>query len=211
MTYYTVSEFAKKAGVSVQAVYQRIYNQTIQSHTIPGKRGKYIAAEELDKFAVARDFEPQIEIPDTATETANNTPNPFQEPPSDVSQAPQTRENEKAEFVPEKETECLQRALETLREVIEQQREELKEKTQALEERDRLISEYADKFASLASDALQTVSQAQTLHAVSESGRLTNASQNGSESLTEQNKGESREEQRGFFTLFGRKKRKIDD
>lgn len=211
MTYYTVSEFARKAGVSVQAVYQRIYNKTIQSQTIPGRRGMYIAAEELEKFATAKDFEPQIEIPDKANETVSNTPNPPQEPISEATQAPQARENEKSEFIPKEEIECLQRALETLRGVIEQQREELKDKTQALEERDKLISEYADKFATLASDALQTASQAQTLHAVSESGRLTNMAQDGSETLSESLENNGREEQRGFFSLFGRKKRKNDD
>lgn len=167
MKYLTVAEFADRAGVTRQSVYQRISRNGLDGYLQIDEDGtKRISEEALKLYSNVKPYE-------TAAETTQD--------------APQTRENGesvKDEYLTAESIKSLQETVEALRDVVNRQAEELKQKTGMLDERDRQIADYANKFAELAHNALQTAVQAQTLHAVSESDKFVNAPQSVSQNAT---------------------------
>lgn len=167
MKYLTIAEFADRAGVSRQSVYQRLNRNGLDEYLkIDDSGAKRISEEALKLYSNAKTSEVTAET---------------------VQDASQTRENEesvKDEYLTAGTIKSLQETVKALQNVVDRQSEELKQKTEMLDERDKQIADYANKFAELARNALQTAVQAQTLHAVSESDKFVNAPQNVSQNAT---------------------------
>lgn len=167
MKYLTIAEFADRAGVSRQSVYQRVNRNGLDEYLkIDDSGAKRISEEALKLYSNAKTSE-------VAAETVQ-----------DASQAREIEESAKDEYLTVEAIKSLQETVEALRNVIDRQADELKQKTEMLDERDKQIADYANKFAELAHNALQTAVQAQTLHAVSESDKFVNAPQNVSQNAT---------------------------
>lgn len=187
MEYLTIAEFAEKAGVSKQAIYQRIKKGSLSEYLSNENGTAKISESALSLFNQAK------------------TTEQVYEPHCDTPETHERRTDENTEYLPTEEINSLQTALNALQAVIDRQAEEIKQKNEMLNERDAQISEYATKFAELAHNALQTAVQAQTLHAVSESEKLTNKAQNEPQNAT----GESEATERKgnwFVSLFKWKK-----
>lgn len=167
MKYLTIAEFADRAGVTSQSVYQRIKRNGLEEYIVTSEDGvKRISEDALKLYSNSKKHEAVAE---------------------NVCDAPQdceSEENKGHECLSAEAIKSLQETVEALRNVIDRQADELKQKTEMLDERDKQISDYASKFAELAHNALQTAVQAQTLHAVSESDKFVNASQNVSQNAT---------------------------
>lgn len=167
MKYLTIAEFAERAGVSRQSVYQRVNRNGLDEYLkIDDSGAKRISEEALKLYS-------NVKASEVAAETAH-----------DASQALENEESAKDEYLTAEAIKSLQETVKTLQNVVDRQSEELKQKTEMLDERDKQIADYANKFAELAHNALQTAVQAQTLHAVSESDKFVNAPQNGSQNVT---------------------------
>lgn len=167
MKYLTIAEFADRAGVSRQSVYQRVNRNGLDEYLkIDDSGAKRISEEALKLYS-------NVKASEVAAETAH-----------DASQALENEESAKDEYLTAEAIKSLQETVKTLQNVVDRQSEELKQKTEMLDERDKQIADYANKFAELAHNALQTAVQAQTLHAVSESDKFVNAPQNGSQNVT---------------------------
>lgn len=167
MKYFTIAEFADKAGVTSQSVYQRIKRNGLEEYIETSQDGvKRISEEALKLYGSAKKRE-------VIEETSCDTP-----------QASEDEENEGREYLTTETIMSLQETVKALRSVVDRQAEELKQKTEMLDERDKQIADYANKFAELAHNALQTAVQAQTLHAVSESDKFVNAPQSVSRNAT---------------------------
>lgn len=176
MNYLTIAEFADKVGVTRQSVYQRLNRNGLDEYLKIDEDGvKRISEEALKLYIVGKPRE-------TATETAQ-----------DASQRDESEVNAKDECLTAETLKSLQETVATLEAVIERQSEELKQKTEMLDERDKQIADYANKFAELAHNALQTAVQAQTLHAVSESDKFVNAPQSVSQNATADKNGDADE------------------
>lgn len=167
MKYLTIAEFADRAGVTSQSVYQRIKRNGLEEYIVTSEDGvKRISEDALKLYGNSKKQEAVAEA---------------------VCDAPQdceSEENKGHECLSAETIKSLQETVEALRNVIDRQADELKQKTEMLDERDKQISDYASKFAELAHNALQTAVQAQTLHAVSESDKFVNAHQNVSRNTT---------------------------
>lgn len=167
MKYLTIAEFADRAGVTSQSVYQRIKRNGLEEYIVTSEDGvKRISEDALKLYSNSKKQE-------AVAETACDAP-----------QACESEENEGRECLSAETIKSLQETVEALRNVIDRQADELKQKTEMLDERDKQIADYASKFAELAHNALQTAVQAQTLHAVSESDKFVNAPQNGSQNVS---------------------------
>lgn len=167
MKYLTIAEFADRAGVSRQSVYQRVNRNGLDEYLkIDDSGAKRISEEALKLYSNAKTSE-------VAAETVQ-----------DASQAREIEESAKDEYLTVEAIKSLQETVKALQNVVDRQSEELKQKTEMLDERDKQIADYASKFAELAHNALQTAVQAQTLHAVSESDKFVNAPQNVSRNAT---------------------------
>lgn len=167
MKYLTIAEFADRAGVTSQSVYQRIKRNGLEQYIVTSEDGvKRISEDALKLYSYSKKQE-------AVAETVCDAP-----------RACESKENEGYECLNAETIKSLQEIVEALRNVIDRQADELKQKTEMLEERDKQIADYANKFAELAHNALQTAVQAQTLHAVSESDKFVNAPQNGSQNVT---------------------------
>lgn len=167
MKYLTIAEFADRAGVTSQSVYQRIKRNGLEEYIVTSEDGvKRISEDALKLYSNSKKQE-------AVAETACDAP-----------QACESEENEGHECLSAETIKSLQETVEALRSVIDRQADELKQKTEMLDERDKQIADYASKFAELAHNALQTAVQAQTLHAVSESDKFVNAPQNGSQNVS---------------------------
>lgn len=167
MKYLTIAEFADRAGVTSQSVYQRIKRNGLEEYIVTSEDGvKRISEDALKLYSNSKKQEAVVE----------NV--------CDAPQACENEENEGRECLSAETIKSLQETVEVLRNVIDRQADELKQKTEMLDERDKQIADYASKFAELAHNALQTAVQAQTLHAVSESDKLVNAPQNVSQNAT---------------------------
>ena len=166
MKYLTIAEFADRAGVTRQSVYQRVNRNGLDEYLKIDESGtKRISEDALKLYNSAKPCESVSEAIHDAPETCENYM------------------NVKDECLSAEALKSLQEAVETLRCVVDRQAEELKQKTEMLDERDKQIADYANKFAELAHNALQTAVQAQTLHAVSESDKFINPPQNDSQSV----------------------------
>lgn len=205
LNYITVPEFSERAGVSPQAVYQRIKRGKLDDYVTVSNGVTMIAVEAAEKF---RSCKIAVSESQETEEKQNHT---TKTPPESPTTPPEAVETSLSEVGEEKPDEILKRFTETvaaLERVIELQREEIREKSEMLSEKDKLIAEYADKFADLAHNALQTASQAQTLHAVSESGRVLNNPQTASCEVLESENSEDEQEKESkhwFWSLFKRK------
>ncbi len=167
MKYLTIAEFADRAGVSRQSVYQRVNRNGLDEYLKTDDSGaKRISEEALKLYSNAKTSE-------IVTETVQ-----------DASQARESEESAKDEHLTAEAIKGLQETVKALQDVVDRQSEEIKQKTEMLDERDKQIADYANKFAELARNALQTAVQAQTLHAVSESDKFVNAPQNVSQNAT---------------------------
>lgn len=167
MKYLTIAEFADRAGVTSQSVYQRIKRNGLEEYIVTSEDGvKRISEDALKLYSNSKKQE-------SVAETACDAP-----------QACESEENEGHECLNAETIKSLQETVEALRGIIDRQADELKQKTEMLDERDKQIADYASKFAELAHNALQTAVQAQTLHAVSESDKFVNAPQNGSQNVS---------------------------
>lgn len=167
MKYLTIAEFADRAGVSRQSVYQRLNRNGLDEYLkIDDSGAKRISEKALKLYSNAK-------ISEVAAETAQDT-----------SQACESEESAKDEYLTAEAIKNLQETVKVLQNVVDRQSEELKQKTEMLDERDKQIADYANKFAELAHNALQTAVQAQTLHAVSESDKFVNAPQSVSQNAT---------------------------
>lgn len=167
MKYLTIAEFADRAGVTSQSVYQRIKRNGLEEYIVTSEDGvKRISEDALKLYSNSKKQEAVVETV------------------CDAPQACENEENEGCECLSAETIKSLQETVEVLRNVIDRQADELKQKTEMLDERDKQIADYASKFAELAHNALQTAVQAQTLHAVSESDKFVNAPQNGSQNVT---------------------------
>lgn len=167
MKYLTIAEFADRAGVSRQSVYQRVNRNGLDEYLkIDDSGAKRISEEALKLYSNTKTSE-------VAAETVQ-----------DASQARESEESAKDEYSTAEAIKSLQETVKTLQDVVDRQSEEIKQKTEMLDERDKQIADYANKFAELAHNALQTAVQAQTLHAVSESDKFVNAPQNGAQNVT---------------------------
>lgn len=167
MKYLTIAEFADRAGVTSQSVYQRIKRNGLEEYIVTSEDGvKRISEDALKLYSNSKKQE-------SVAETACDAP-----------QACESVENEGREYLNAETIKSLQETVEVLRGIIDRQADELKHKTEMLDERDKQIADYASKFAELAHNALQTAVQAQTLHAVSESDKFVNAPQNISQNAT---------------------------
>ena len=167
MKYLTIAEFADRAGVTSQSVYQRIKRNGLEEYIVTSEDGvKRISEDALKLYSNSKKQE-------AVAETACDAP-----------KACESEENEGHECLSAETIKSLQETVEALRNVIDRQADELKQKTEMLDERDKQIADYASKFAELAHNALQTAVQAQTLHAVSESDKFVNAPQNGSQNVS---------------------------
>lgn len=167
MKYLTIAEFADRAGVTSQSVYQRIKRNGLEEYIVTSEDGvKRISEDALKLYSNSKKQEAVVE-------TACDAP-----------QACESVENEGHECLNAETIKSLQETVEALRDIIDRQADELKHKTEMLDERDKQIADYASKFAELAHNALQTAVQAQTLHAVSESDKFVNAPQNVSQNAT---------------------------
>lgn len=161
MKYLTIAEFADRAGVTCQSVYQRIKRNGLEEYIVTSEDGvKRISEDALKLYSNSKKQE-------SVVETACDAP-----------QACESEENVGHECLNTETIKSLQETVEALRGIIDRQADELKHKTEMLDERDKQIADYASKFAELAHNALQTAVQAQTLHAVSESDKFVNAPQN---------------------------------
>ena len=176
MKYLTISEFADRAGVTRQSVYQRVNRNGLDEYLkIDDSGAKRISEEALKLYSNAK-----------TSEVAMKT----------VQDAPQACESEKSakdECLTAEAIKSLQETVKALQSVVDRQSEELKQKTEMLDERDNQIADYANKFAELAHNALQTAVQAQTLHAVSESDKFANAPQSVSPNATADKNGDANE------------------
>lgn len=187
MEYLTIAEFAEKAGVSKQAIYQRIKKGGLSEYLNTENGTAKISESALSLFNQAKSVE--------------QTP----EPHCDTPETHERQINENAEYLPTEELNSLQTALSALQTVIDRQAEEIRQKNEMLNERDAQISEYAAKFAELAHNALQTAVQAQTLHAVSESEKFTSKAQSEPQNAT--NESETAERKKNWLvSLFKWKK-----
>lgn len=167
MKYLTIAEFADRAGVTSQSVYQRIKRNGLEEYIVTSEDGvKRISEDALKLYSNSKKQEAVVETV------------------CDAPQACESEENEGRECLSAETIKSLQETVEVLRNVIDRQADELKQKTEMLDERDKQITDYASKFAELAHNALQTAVQAQTLHAVSESDKFVNAPQNVSRNAT---------------------------
>ena len=167
MKYLTIAEFADRAGVTSQSVYQRIKRNGLEEYIVTSEDGvKRISEEALKLYSNAKASE-------VTAETVQG-----------ASQARESEESAKDEYLTVEALKSLQEAVKALQDVVDRQSEELKQKTEMLDERDKQIADYANKFAELAHNALQTAVQAQALHAVSESDKFVNAPQNGSQNVS---------------------------
>lgn len=167
MKYLTIAEFADRAGVSRQSVYQRVNRNGLGEYLKTDDSGaKRISEEALKLYSNTKTSE-------VAAETVQ-----------DASQARESEESAKDEYSTAETIKSLQETVKTLQDVVDRQSEEIKQKTEMLDERDKQIADYANKFAELARNALQTAVQAQTLHAVSESDKFVNVPQNVSQNAT---------------------------
>lgn len=167
MKYLTIAEFADRAGVSRQSVYQRVNRNGLDEYLKTDDSGaKRISEEALKLYSNAKTSE-------IVTETVQ-----------DASQARESEESAKDEHLTAEAIKGLQETVKALQDVVDRQSEEIKQKTEMLDERDKQIADYANKFAELARNALQTAVQAQTLHAVSESDKFVNVPQNVSQNAT---------------------------
>lgn len=167
MKYLTIAEFADRAGVSRQSVYQRLNRNGLDEYLKIDESGARRISEEALKLY-------------SNTKTSEVTAETVQ----DASQARENEESIKDEYLTAGAIKSLQETMKALQNVVDRQSEELKQKTEMLDERDKQIADYANKFAELARNALQTAVQAQTLHAVSESDKFVNAPQNVSQNAT---------------------------
>lgn len=167
MKYLTIAEFADRAGVSRQSVYQRVNRNGLDEYLKTDDSGaKRISEEALKLYSNTKTSE-------VAAETVQ-----------DASQVRESEESAKDEYSTAEAIKSLQETVKTLQDVVDRQSEEIKQKTEMLDERDKQIADYANKFAELAHNALQTAVQAQTLHAVSESDKFVNVPQNVSQNAT---------------------------
>lgn len=167
MKYLTIAEFADRAGVSRQSVYQRLNRNGLDEYLKIDESGaKRISEEALKLYS--------------NTKTSEVTAETVQ----DASQARENEESANDEYLTAGAIKSLQEAVMVLQDVVNRQSEELKQKIEMLDERDKQIADYANKFAELAHNALQTAVQAQTLHAVSESDKFVNAPHNVSQNAT---------------------------
>lgn len=185
MEYLTIAEFAEKAGVSKQAIYQRIKKGGLQEYTTTENGTTKISENALELFNQSKSAEVDVKVAHNAPETH------------------EAQEKESGECLSVQSLNSLQEIVGTLQAVIDRQAEEIKQKTEILNERDAQISEYASKFAELAQNALQTAVQAQTLHAVSESEKLTNKAQIKPQNATEDSAAE-KQKTNWFKDLFKR-------
>lgn len=167
MKYLTIAEFADRAGVTSQSVYQRIKRNGLEEYIVTSEDGvKRISEDALKLYSNSKKQESVAEAV------------------CDAPQVCESEENKGHECLNAETTKSLQETVETLRNVIDRQADELKQKTEMLDERDKQIADYASKFAELAHNALQTAVQAQTLHAVSESDKFVNVPQSVSQNAT---------------------------
>lgn len=176
MKYLTIAEFAERAGVSRQSVYQRVNRNGLDEYLkIDDSGAKRISEEALKLYS-------NVKASEVAAETAH-----------DASQALESEESAKVEYLTAEAIKSLQETVKALQSVVDRQSEELKQKTEMLDERDKQIADYANKFAELAHNALQTAVQAQALHAVSESDKFVNAPQSVSQNATADKNGDANE------------------
>lgn len=158
--YYSVQEFAELAGVSKQAVYDRI-KKDLAGYTVK-KGGKTMISGEALQFVGNRD-----DVQDNSSNFMFELENQSIQP-SDVEQV----ENQASKDKQASESSLL---LEYLMKENARLLAEIERRDALIAEKDAAISDFASRFAAIAekeqeisSKALATTGQAQMLHAMSE-------------------------------------------
>ena len=132
MKYLTIAEFADRAGVTSQSVYQRIKRNGLEEYIVTSEDGvKRISEDALKLYSNSKKQE-------SVAETACDAP-----------QACESEENEGHECLNAETIKSLQETVEALRGIIDRQADELKQKTEMLDERDKQIADYASMFKPL--------------------------------------------------------------
>lgn len=174
--YYTVPEFAELAGVSKQAVYQRI-RRDLKGYTIKeagvtkisGDALELVGSKDISKVdqGETSKFKFELDYESSEVDQAESKVNQVEsQPNSKVDQAESSG------------------LLEYLKQDIERLHAEIDRLNGIIAEKDAQISEFARRFADIAekeqeisSNALRTAGQAQMLHAMSEQPEMIDAPQ----------------------------------
>ena len=140
--FLTVREFAELAGVSRQAVYQRV--KGLDSFTRQVDKGGAKPVTLVSKRALAL-FE-GVKL-------------------TDVDLQIDSQEGPKSRQAVYSLVDILMQENERLRAELENQRQSMKDRDKLIVKKDALLADYASRFAELAGQAQQLAAQAQTLHA----------------------------------------------
>lgn len=164
--YYTVQEFAEFAGVSKQAVYERI-KRDLQGYTIK-RAGKTMISGDALQFVGNKDESSGLMFD---LDNQSSQDEQLEQVENQESQSSKT-----VEYLNSKEglLEYLQSDIERLRMDIDRLHGEIDRLNGVIADKDAKIAEFAERFAGLAekeqeisSRALTTTGQAQMLHAMS--------------------------------------------
>lgn len=165
--YYTVQEFAELAGVSKQAVYERI-KRDLQGYTIK-KAGKTMISGDALQFVGNKE-----ESSGLMFDLDNQSSQDVQ---LEQVEKQESKPSKAVEYLNSKEglLEYMQSDIERLRMDIDRLHGEIDRLNGVIADKDAKIAEFAERFAGLAekeqeisSRALATTGQAQMLHAMSE-------------------------------------------
>lgn len=174
--YYTVPEFAELAGVSKQAVYQRI-RRDLKGYTIKEAGVTKISRNALDLVG-------SKDVSKVDQEETSKLKFELDYESSGVDQA--ESKVDQAESQPDSKVDQAESSglLEYLKQDVERLHAEIDRLNGIIEEKDAQISEFARRFADIAekeqdvsSRALATAGQAQMLHAMSEQPEMIDAPQ----------------------------------
>lgn len=194
--FYTVPEFAELAGVSKQAVYQRIkkdlkgYTRKEAGVTVISRDALELVGSKVDQAeSIAFNF--TLDCESSEIEQAVNQPSKADESSSQAvkssSQSSKAAESSSLlDYMNSKEgiLEYLMSDIDNLRHDIDRLHGEIDRLNGVIADKDAKIAEFAERFAGLAekeqeisSRALATTGQAQMLHAMSEQPEVIDAPQ----------------------------------
>ena len=169
--FYTVQEFAELAGVSKQAVYERI-KRDLKGYTIKHSGRTMISGEALqfvgnkEESSESSGLMFELDSASSQSEQLEQVDNQSLEQESQAIKQPNQTTNQ-----PSKADDLL----EYLRKDVERLHGEIDRLNKMIAEKDAKIAEFAERFAGIAekeqeisSNALRTTGQAQMLHAMSE-------------------------------------------
>lgn len=174
--YYTVQEFAELAGVSKQAVYERI-KRDLQGYTTK-KAGKTMISGDALQFVGNKE--------DSSSLMFDLDNQSSQDEQLEQVENQEGQSSKAVEYLNSKEglLEYLQSDIERLRMDIDRLHGEIDRLNGVIADKDAKIAEFAERFAGLAekeqeisSCALATTGQAQMLHAMSEQPEVIDAPQ----------------------------------